>query len=65
MGLQGETERRHNLTFHLCHCRQEVKIVVHSAACVLRVQRSTTRLLIPLGLRDEMEEVRERGNQQH
>lgn len=57
--------KRHILTFHACHCAQAVRIVADSGACVLRAQRSTARFLTPLGRCDEMEEVRECGNEKH
>ena len=43
------TSKRHNLTFHPCHCAKVVRRVVDSGACVLRVQRSTARFLYTSG----------------
>ena len=43
------TSKRHNLTFHPCYCAKVVRIVDDSGACVLRVQRSTTRFLYTSG----------------
>ena len=46
---RDRSSKRHNLTFHPCHCAKVVRRVVDSSACVLRVQRSAARFLYTSG----------------